>query len=79
MRSRPSYRIAAGRNCDLAGIGLVPKLWAKDLPLRGQRRIRTDFPIKRCRAQHRVSSTPDTIVEEYDWLPPACKATSRNR
>lgn len=46
MRSRQSYRIAAGRNCDLAGIGLVPKLWAKDLPLRGQRRIRTDFPIK---------------------------------
>ena len=46
MRSRQSYRIAAGRNCDLAGIGLVPKLWAQDLPLRGQRRIRTDFPIK---------------------------------
>ena len=79
MRSRQSYRIAAGRNCDLAGIGLVPKLWAQDLPLRGQRRIRTDFPIRWRRAQNRVSTTPDTIVSDYDRLPPACKATSRNR
>ena len=79
MRSRQRCRTAAGRNCDLAGIGLVPKLWAQDLPLRGQRRIRTDFPIKCCRAQHRVSTTPDTIGAEYDRLRAACKAISRDR
>ena len=51
MRSRQMYRTAAGRNCDLAGIGLVPKLWAQDLPLRGQRWILTNFlfTVRRCR------------------------------
>ena len=37
---------ATARNCNQAGIGLIPKHRAQDLPLRGQRRVRTDFPFK---------------------------------
>jgi len=52
VRARQACRFTARRGCDLAGIGLVPKLWAQDLPLRGQRRVLTDFPIKCCLAMN---------------------------